>query len=483
MATRNTRRKPSAASGGAAKGARRSTGVRAVRRKPKAGWSATESDGTASSAAREASTIAAPAAARAAASAPARAAAPAAPPAAPAPRAVPPPRAGPRPVVVARGDDAMRVFSETLKHSGFFEAIENAQLKSGKRRELFEVSCKIDFMRGVRVEPEPVSYVDPRLVTHLFNELLDRGFRILRVVEVRGELSRYLQNRSVKAVGRALGYDESCYELKDLADELAPVDLGPALGRRATGRFWRQADFRIVFAKNRTDELFGPALALWNVWHTLATPTDLVALEYGIDPGAFALAMLEKTPVQFALIDAIHSRDGSPGGVFPYDLIKPVEGSGAVEGAQAHRLGTVIAGADVLAVEAAGHKMQGGDPLVDPIALSTLRKTTGWKPPAEVEALPTFPGWRGVGARVRGLLSSEKPAEATRLGVLASLRQADARLFPPLASAWQTVRLEQRVEGVVEELRRRHASAVSAPVGPEPPDEDDGDENEPPTFL
>jgi hypothetical protein len=227
-----------------------------------------------------------------------------------------PPRAGPRPVVVARGDEALRVFAETLKHSGFFEAIENAQLKSGKRRELFEVTCKVDFLRGVRQEPEPVSYVDPKLVTHLFNELLDRGFRILRVVEVRGELSRYLQRRSVKEVGKALGYDESCYELRDLADELTPIDLGAA-GRRATGRIWKAADFRIVFAKNRTDEAFGPALALWNVWHTLATPTDLIALEYGIDPSEFTLAMVEKCPVHFALIDAIHARDGSPGSVVP----------------------------------------------------------------------------------------------------------------------------------------------------------------------
>jgi hypothetical protein len=197
-------------------------------------------------------------------------------------------------VVVARGEDAIRVFSETLKHSGFFEAIENAQIKSGKKRELFEVACKVDFMRGVRLESEPVSYVDPKLVTHLFNELLDRGFRILRVVEVRGELSRYLQRRSVKEVGKALGYDESCYELKDLGDELQPIDLGAPLNRRATGRVWKQADFRIVFAKNRTDEYFGPALVLWNLWHVLASPTDLVSAEYGVDPGDFAVAMLEK---------------------------------------------------------------------------------------------------------------------------------------------------------------------------------------------
>jgi hypothetical protein len=376
-----------------------------------------------------------------------------------------PARAGPRPFVVARGEDPLRVFSETLKHSGFFEAIENAQIKSGKKRELYEVACKVDFMRGVRVENEPVSYVDPRLVRHLFSELLDHGFRILRVVEVRNELSRYLTGRSVKQVGKALGFDESCYELRDLADELAPVDLGTA-GRRATGRLWKSADFRIVFAKNRTDEAFGPALALWNVWRTLATPTDLIALEYGIDPGEFALAMLEKLPIHFSMIDSTCARDGSPGNVFPYEALRDGEGP-AIDGAQIHRPGTVIAGTDLLAVEAAGQRMQGLDPTLDPIFLKRLRKATGWRPPAEVDGLPTFPGWKGIGSRIRDLLGPEKLADNSRVALLATLAQADPRLFPPQPSAFQQIRLRTKVEQIAEELRRRRG--VTAPAAVENP--------------
>jgi hypothetical protein len=363
-----------------------------------------------------------------------------------------PVRAGPRPFVVARGEDPIRVFSETLKHSGFFEAIENAQIKSGKRRELYEVACKVDFMRAVRVENEPVSYVDPRLVKHLFDQLLDRGFRILRVVEVRNELSRYLVHRSVKEVGKALGYDESCYELRDLADELTPIDLGAA-GRRATGRIWKAADYRIVFAKNRTDEAFGPALALWNVWHTLATPTDLIALEYGIDPSEFTLAMVEKCPVHFAMIDAIHARDGSPGNVVPYDALR--DGESGSDGAQVHRPGTILAGTDLLAVEAAGQRMQGVDPGADPIFLQKLRKATGWRPPTEVEGLPQFPGWKGIGTKIRDAFGADKLVENTRVGLYATLSQVDGRLFSPQPSAFQLIRLRLKVEQWVDDLRRR----------------------------
>lgn len=433
---------------------------------------------------------------------------PSAPPRAPA--AVPPPAFAPpafaplppapivrgaaRPFVVARGEDATKVFGETLKHSGFYEAVENAQIKSGKRRELFEVACKVDFMRGVRKEAEPFSYVDPKLVAQLFNGLLDRGFRILRVVETRGELSRYLSRRSVKQVGAALGYDESCYELRDLADDLAPVELG-TLGKKPTGRIWKQADFRIVFAKNRTDEQWGPALALWNVWHTLATPTDLVSLEYGTDPGDLTLALLEKLPVHFALIDAVHSRDGALPGVFPYEVLRALDPQ-APDGPSQLRLGTLVAGSDVLAVEAAGQKLQGLDPLLDPLCLRRLRKATGWKAPAEVDGLPTYPGWRGVGNKVREAIGIEKPAEALRLALCAALLQADLRLFPPHASAYQSLRLRQKAEQCAEELRRRHGVRAMVAAGGTPPpaaarnepvadlaDGDDDEGDDPPRFV
>ncbi|MSR45453.1 MAG: hypothetical protein EXS13_00015 [Planctomycetes bacterium] len=410
-----------------------------------------------------------------------------------------PARAGSRPFVVARGEDTVKVFAETLRHAGFYEAVENAQIKSGKRRELFEVACKVDFMRGVRRENEPVSYVDPKLVGQLFSGLLDRGFRILRVVETRGELSRYLCNRAVKQVGNALGYDESCYELKDLADDLSPLDLG-SVGKRPTGRTWKQADFRIVFAKNRTDEHWGPALVLWNLWHVMATPSDLLSLEYGMDAGDVALTLLEKLPVHFALIDAVHSRDGAPGTVFPYETLKAIDAA-APDSAQQHRLGWIVAGSDPLAVEAAGHKLQGLDPQVDPMCLRKLRKLTGWKSPAEAEALPTYPGWRGVGNRIREAIGADKPVDAVRLALFTAVQQADPRLFPPIASAYGAIRLRQKVEVYVDELRRRHGVRAGAVVGTaraspisaaaHPQDEsDDGqaggaaldDDGDPPTF-
>jgi hypothetical protein len=194
--------------------------------------------------------------------------------------------------------------------------------------------------------------------------------------------------------------------------------------------------------------------------------------------------MVEKCPVHFALIDAIHARDGSPGNVVPYDALR--DGEGGSDGAQVHRPGTILAGTDLLAVEAAGQRMQGVDPSTDPIFLQKLRKATGWRPPTEVEGLPQFPGWKGIGTKIRYAFGADKLVENTRVGLYATLSQVDGRLFSPQPSAFQLIRLRVKVEQWVDDLRRRKglpaagvpvfapdagaAGAVSAPgAAPTPP--------------
>jgi hypothetical protein len=117
--------------------------------------------------------------------------------------------------------------------------------------------------------------------------------------------------------------------------------------------------------------------------------------------------------------------------------------------------------------------MQGRDPTTDPVFLQRLRKSTGWRPPAEVDGLPQYPGWAGLGVRIRDALGADKMVENTRVAVAAALSQADPRVFPPQPSAYQALRLRQKVEQWIDDLRRRKGlpppSAPDAGVAVSPP--------------
>jgi hypothetical protein len=373
-------------------------------------------------------------------------------------------KGNPPPFVVARGDDHRKVLDEALKYTGFFDHLEELLARSGKRREAFEIVAKVDFMHGVRSEDPPVSYVDPQVVKQIFNELLDRGFRLLRVVASRNELSRYQCNRDVADVGRALGYDESCYELKDLASGLVPTYLGSSLGLHASGLLWQRADCRICIAKNRTDEIFGPALLLYNVFNSLPVPTELVVIERGLNPGEYVMAALQEMPVHFSIIEALHSRDGSPGGGDALELLRDEEGNVPAT-PEALATNTILAGTDLFAVEAAGQRMQGQDPLEDPWFFRQLRRTAGYKIPAEVDKLPVHSGWRSLGTQIRNVLDLEKPAETRRYSLWQLISHTDSRLFPPQPGGHQRHRLKGQVDKYFKELREtRGHEAISADV-------------------
>ncbi len=370
----------------------------------------------------------------------------------------------PPPFVVARGDDPLLVFDEVLKHTGFFEMLEERLKESGKRREMFEIVAKVDFLHATRKEDTPVSYVDPKLVTHLFNQLLDRGFRVLRVMEKTNELARFHRNRSVKQVGKALGYDESCYELRDFQDELYPVDFGAPIGMVPTGKTWQSADCRLVFAKNRTHETFGPALVFYNLLATLASPTELVALERGVDPHELTLASLRALPVHYAIVEAVYSRDGCPGTGGPFQLLSDPDG-GSPEKAAVLQTDILVGGQDVIGVEAAGEKMQGVAPLEGEV-MKLIRRNTGYTMPREVEELPIYQGWRALGSQIRELFAESKPEESYRCGLWQSISDMDARLFPPQPGGWQHVRLRERTEAFLDKLRKQHGDDSLATADP-----------------
>ena len=59
--------------------------------------------------------------------------------------------------------------------------------------------------------------------------------------------------------------------------------------------------------------MYGAALLFNSIFSTLAVTTMLIALEREIEIETFVMASLQQMPVHYGIIEAIYSRDGSPG--------------------------------------------------------------------------------------------------------------------------------------------------------------------------
>lgn len=219
-------------------------------------------------------------------------------------------------VAALRSDRETDGLDRVLAETGF-DAILDAKLaQSGKTKEQFLVSIKPNFMFAYD-KRDHSTYTDPALVHHLVARLQQRGYSRIRVVEAQSAYGEYFDHRSVNEMADYLGYDGSPgYQVVDMTlDANEKQYLGPHLGLHPVSRVWKESDFRIVFAKNKTHAYAYYTLGLKCIYGAL--PLADKFREYHCKRGIYATAIeyLAAFPVDYGLIDAYASADG-PFGVF-----------------------------------------------------------------------------------------------------------------------------------------------------------------------
>lgn len=179
----------------------------------------------------------------------------------------------------------------------------------------------------IRIKPEMAGFAansptatDPNLVEALIDLLHDRGFEDVAIATAADTSALWAANRDVYALSDLLGYRfvtaHGCsYDIIDLAD--TPDDSvfprESALHGTGLSREWLEADIRIVFTKNRTDEAAGYALTLDTLIGTLPLADKDLHYRHRRHPGDVVSALLDVAPVHFCLIDAVISAHGASG--------------------------------------------------------------------------------------------------------------------------------------------------------------------------
>lgn len=260
-----------------------------------------------------------------------------------------------REVVVAsiKHPDKLKALDSVLEVTGFLDLVKSKWRKSGKPKDEFTLVIKPNFMFAYN-RLDHTTYTDPELVGHLVEVVRTRGgFTNLTVAEAQSTYGEYFDKRSVLEVAEYLGYavDGSAgYQLVDLTqDHWEEENLGPHLGRHPVPLTWKNADFRISFAKNKTHAYAYYTLTLKNIYGALPLADKFSEYHTGRDIYHTTMEYLRAFPVHYGLIDAHLSSDG-PFGVFADPEPNITE--------------TIIGGADLVAVDWVGATKMGLDPKI-----------------------------------------------------------------------------------------------------------------------
>ena len=255
-------------------------------------------------------------------------------------------------VASIRDKNKFAALDRVLRETGFDAILEAKRKDSGKARDDFSIVIKPNFMFAYD-KRDHSTYTDPDLVHHLVKRLRDLGFGNLNVVEAQSTYGEFFDKRSVREMAGYLGYDRKAgYEVVDMtldADEAQY--LGPRLGNHPVSRHWREADFRISFAKNKTHAYAYYTLTLKNIFGALPLANKFKEYHCGRGIHETTIEYLAAFPVDYGLVDAYLSADG-PFGIFADPAPNETE--------------TIIGGPDLVAVDWIAASKMGIDPMISP---------------------------------------------------------------------------------------------------------------------
>jgi len=257
--------------------------------------------------------------------------------------------------------DPARLLARALEEAGLWDDLRQTAATAVTDPASLRIVVRPEF--GAFAPGSPAA-TDPALVELLIDFLHGAGFTNVTIVAARDSSALWAENRDVLVLADLLGYrfateQGRTYEIVDLGEDLVPGGFPNAAALRGSSiaRTWVEAQYRIVFTKNRTDELNGYALCLDSLVGVLPLEDKDYHYRYRLGTGEVALDLLRDTPVQFAIIDAIVSVHGSAGSRAPI----------AIE------TGTVIASRDLLLADYTGAAKMGVDPYASLVNARALR--------------------------------------------------------------------------------------------------------------
>ncbi len=256
-------------------------------------------------------------------------------------------------VAAIKHPNKINALDSVLETTHFLDLVTAACQTSGKSKAEFAIVIKPNFMFSYN-KSDHTTFTDPELVGHLVQVLkTPGGFDNLTVVEAQSTYGQFFNHRRVLEVAEYLGYavDGSAgYKLVDLTeDRFEEQQLGSHLGRHPVPLTWKDADFRISFAKNKTHAYAYYSLNLKNIYGALPLADKFSEYHTGRDIYHTTMEYLRAFPVHYGLIDAHLSADG-PFGVFADPEPNVTE--------------TIIGGADLVAVDWVGATKMGLDPKI-----------------------------------------------------------------------------------------------------------------------
>ncbi len=321
-------------------------------------------------------------------------------------------------VIISEVSNPRQALQSALERSSFWEKLEESLKKSEVPKEEFVVFIKPDMEFYAA---NTATGTDPALVEYLVDRLAEKGYTNVLIGEALQVADMWLENRDVMVLADLVGYQfvtdgGNDYEIVNLSEDLVEINFptSTTFSSLQLSENWLNAHFRINFAKNKTDEEHGFALALHNLMGILPLKAKDYHYFHRWSAPEVMSDLLKNTSVDFTLIDAWLSNHGSQG----QRHANPLETK------------TFIASDHLLLADFVAASKMGTDPYTSSLNAHALR-TIGLPVHYDIQGdLSPYPNWKNPSIHVRRSTEKRNQNPALRQLSKAWLYEVDTEVFP-----------------------------------------------------
>jgi uncharacterized protein (DUF362 family) len=256
-------------------------------------------------------------------------------------------------------DEKLSLFRELLEET-LKEQLEERGRTLDKPLTELRVAIKPAFMLGYHRRDRSM-ITDSQLLDELARYVRACGCEDVALVEGRNIYDQFYGNRSVQDVARYFDISSPHFRVVDLSEEQIPHSYFRGMGQYTVGQTWKDADFRISFAKMKSHPVELAHLTIGNLEGIGARCDQFLFAERQADRETATMMLMDEFPPHFSMIDAYEQAADGLVGVM-----------GCPRPATPLRF---YAGTDALAVDMVAIRHMG---MADPRESSTLRAACHW---------------------------------------------------------------------------------------------------------
>lgn len=199
--------------------------------------------------------------------------------------------------------DKYDYFQEELaKTSLKNELLETANRLGLQLQELI-VTVKVAFSMGYsKTDVSPIT--DPLLLARLVDFLNEIGIEKIKVIEVDSIYRNFYDNRSIDSLADYFGFTSSKYQVINASEDTVPHNFSRGIGTYGISQSWKDAHFRINFAKLRSHPVEMALLSVNNLEWLTGELNEFVFANRIVNRSTINAMLLDDFPPEFNVVDA-----------------------------------------------------------------------------------------------------------------------------------------------------------------------------------